>query len=84
MDTNSVYSKIPCCSCTDWRRDRAMTIIGALYLLQLEGKQVRVPGYDQLMAGCCQRADAAPGSTITFLRDPNREQILDINTSGKP
>jgi hypothetical protein len=70
MDTNAVFSKIPCCSCTNWRRDRAMTIIGALYLRQLEGKPVRIPTYDELMAGCCQRADTVPGTSITFLVEP--------------
>jgi len=52
-----------------------MTILGALYLLQLEKKPFRVPTYDELMAGCCQRCDTVPGTSITYLIEPNRAQV---------
>jgi hypothetical protein len=81
---DAVFKAIPCLGCECWQRDRALWIVGLIYLMLEKGEKPNIPSLDQVLAGCCKREDIS-GSTITFLRDPSMgEQILEIDTRGKP
>ena len=78
MDQNFCFTQIPCLGCSNFRRDRVLHILAALYLVLEKGDKVRVPTRDELMAGCCQRPDLT-GRTWTFLRkERDKELIMEI------
>jgi hypothetical protein len=64
-DTNRIFTELPCLGCGNWQRDRALTILGALYLALERGEKVNVPTRAQLTAGCCQAK--LPEGSITFI-----------------
>jgi hypothetical protein len=69
-DINWVFSKLPCLCCENWRRDRLLTRIGALYLALERGEQPPIPTRDELMAGCCKRGAEADGPVRAFAVGP--------------
>jgi hypothetical protein len=78
-DKDSVFTALPCLGCTSsWQRDRALWILGLIYLMLEKGEKPRIPTREELLAGCCRREDM-PGRTITFLKgEESREQMLEI------
>ena len=67
MDANAVFTAIPCCICTDWRRDKVVARLGAFYLQCEVGQRPKVPSRAELMRGCCQQPQVVmtiPGAVL--------------------
>jgi hypothetical protein len=74
ISTSSVFTQIPCCACSSHKRDRVLTILGGLFLLMAAGEPYRLPTYEELMRGCCQRGEGGwTDDSVTFLK-PSRPQ----------
>ena len=63
MDVNKALTEIPCCTCTDWRRDKVVARLGAFYLAHEAGQRPAVPTRDELLRGCCRQ----PQEGLTLL-----------------
>jgi hypothetical protein len=59
-------TEIPCCSCTDYRRDKIVARLAAFYLAHEAGHQPKLTR-DNLMKGCCRQpypVMTIPGATL--------------------
>ena len=56
MDTNQVFTAIPCFACGSWRRDGPLTLIGACFLALQRGEQPMLPQLvgGKYLPGCCR------------------------------
>ena len=67
MDVNKALTEIPCCTCTDWRRDKVVARLAAFFLACEAGQRPAVPARDELLRGCCRRPQVVmtlPGAAL--------------------
>lgn len=66
MDVNKALTEIPCCTCTDWRRDKVVARLAAFFLACEAGQQPKLTRAD-LMRGCCRQPQVVmtlPGAAL--------------------
>jgi hypothetical protein len=50
------FRSLPCLACADWRRDRCLTVIGAVFLALQRGEKFKTPTVEDALRGCCKNA----------------------------
>ena len=66
MNTNEALTAIPCCTCTDYRRDKVVARLAAFFLEHEAGHEPKLTRA-QLMTGCCQQPQVVmtlPGAAL--------------------
>jgi hypothetical protein len=63
---SEVFTAIPCLGCGCAQRDRVLHALGLIYLMLERGDKPRIPTRDELLVGCCRRAQPSLNA-VTYL-----------------
>ena len=77
-DINEVYTRLKCCSCDSYQRDKLISRLGAFYLHALDGNPVKPPQLSEMLQGCCRAhellGDAAIDNSVTFIQPSSQHE----------
>jgi hypothetical protein len=66
MDENEVLREFPCLECQELRAMRIRARLGTVVLMARRGETLPALSTDDLLRGCCKRADEAATFSVTL------------------